>query len=167
LDARIAAAKSNATTKPSIDLAEAVRARVDRLGRARDMYTKVIEFFHTASASDQPAHDMDQRALKFSYFHRADCVYALGDYIESIKLYGEAAFRYQDDRSSLAAYLGIINANIALGKTEEAKAANERAKWVLRRMPGELFEESVNEFGLSKQHWNDWLNWAGQAGIWK
>lgn len=163
LDAKIAASKSLAATKPSVDLAEAIRAKRDRLGRARDMYTQVIEYYRGTA----PARNEDKQDLKLAHFYRADCVYDLADYPDAIKLYGEAAFRYQDDTSSLAAYIGIINANVSLGKIEEAKAANERAMWVLRRMPKESFDENRGNFTLPRQRWDEWLNWARKSGIWK
>jgi tetratricopeptide (TPR) repeat protein len=94
-------------------------------------------------------------------------VYDLGDFPEAIRLYGEAAFKYQDDPSALAAYVQIVNANVALGRLEEAKAANERAKWMLRRMPPEAFTASGATLGMPQAYWEQWLRWSGEAGIWK
>ena len=162
LDQKIADARTGtATTKPAVDLAEASRARIDRLKRAGDLYAQVIDYFRRINSSK----DLDRLYLKLSHFYRADCMFDLGNFDEAIKLYGDAAFRYQDDASTLAAYVQIVNANVALGKTEEAKAANERAKWLLRRMPGEAFSDS--SFGGTKAHWEQWLKWSGDSGMWK
>ena len=91
-------------------------------------------------------------------------MYDLGSYAEAIKQYDAAAFRYQDDPSALAAYVQIVNAYCALGKTEEAKTANERAKWLLRRMPQEAFQNGA--FAMPKAYWEQWLKWTSTAGMW-
>jgi tetratricopeptide (TPR) repeat protein len=78
------------------------------LEKARDLYDHVIDFYRRGAAKD-----LDKLYLKLSYFYRADCVYDLGKYPEAIKLYGEAAFAYKDDPSAVAAYVQIINANVA------------------------------------------------------
>ncbi|MGE5609853.1 MAG: tetratricopeptide repeat protein, partial [Bacillota bacterium] len=162
LDERIAAAKATAAaTKPSIDLAEATQARADRLGRAKDLYGRVIGHYRGAGAVGEP----DQLYLKLSFFYQADCMYDLGDYVEAIRLYGDAAFRYQDDVMALGAYVQIVNANVVLGRVEEAKAANERAKWMFRRMPPDAF--SGDSYGMSKSRWEQWLKWSGESGLWK
>ena len=101
---------------------------------------------------------------KLAHFYRADCLYDLGQYDEAIRQYDAAAFRYQDDASSLAAYVQIVNAYYALGKPEEAKAANERAKWLLKRMPAESFTDGT--FAMPKEYWENQLKWTGQSGMW-
>jgi len=160
LDDRAAAAKG-AATKPALDLAEAKREREDRLKRARELYGRVIEHYR----GNESKGEMDRLYLKLSHFYQADCVYDLGQFEEAIKLYGDAAFRYQDDALALGAYVQIINANVALGRKEEAKAANERAKWMLRRMPEEAFAD--RGAGMSRPYWEQWLRWAGESGMWK
>ncbi len=161
LEDRIAAAKSTSTSKPAIDLAEASLARLERLKRGKTLYRRVIDYYR----ANAPAKDMDRLYLKLSYFCEADCTYDVGDFTEAIKLYGDAAFRYQDDVLALGAYVQIVNANVALGKTEEAKAANERAKWMLRRMPADAFFE--NAIGMNRPYWEQWLKWAGESGMWR
>ena len=49
----------------------------------------------------------------------------------------------------------IVNAYCALGKTDEAKTANERAKWLLRRMPPDAFKDGG--FTMPKEYWDQWL----------
>ena len=113
---------------------------------------------------DPPAGETDKLYCKLSHFYRADCVFDLGNYEESIKLYDNAAFRYQDDPTALAAYVQIVNAYCALGKVAEAKTANERAKWLLRRMPPEAFNQGG--FTMPKEYWDKWLQWTSAAGMW-
>ena len=111
-----------------------------------------------------PRTEVDKLYNKLSHFYRADCVYDLGRYDEAIQLYNAAAFRYQDDPSSLAAYVQIVNANCAMGRMQEAKAANERAKWLLKRMPPDSFTDGT--FAMPKEYWENQLRWTSQAGMW-
>lgn len=142
------------------DASEVVVARRDRLSKAKDLYERLIEMHRNAS----PKADMDKLYLKLSHFYRADCVYDLGNYEEAIKLYDRAAFRYQDDPAALAAYVQIVNAYCALGKMQEAKTANERAKWLLKRMPADAFADGT--FAMKKDYWEKWLQWTTEAGLW-
>src|SRR5205823_6427484 len=111
-----------------------------------------------------PQADTDKLYLKLAHFYRADCLYDLGDYRGAIKLYDAAALRYQEDPSVLAAYVQIINSWIKLGKPDEARTANERAKWLLRKMPPTAFEETAG-LEMNKQYWEQWLKWSNDAGV--
>jgi tetratricopeptide (TPR) repeat protein len=142
------------------DPAEARAAKMERLTKARKYYDQVIEL----CKGTPPEGEMGQLQLKLAHFYRADCMYDLGEYQESIRLYDAAALRYQDDPSALAAYVQIVNAYCAMGKREEAKAANERVKWLLRRMPAESF--AANQESMPKEHWDQWLKWASASGMW-
>ncbi len=81
-----------------------------------------------------------------------------------MRLYDAAALRYQDDPSALAAYVQIVNAYAALGRPDEARAANERAKWLLQRMPPESFKEA--RLTMPQKSWDDWVTWSKAAGLW-
>jgi tetratricopeptide (TPR) repeat protein len=161
LDSKMTTVASAGDAKgAAIDLAEAAAAKKERLGKARGLYDRVIELYRTTP----PKTDVDKLYNKLSHFYRADCLYDLGQYEEAIRLYDAAAFRYQDDASSLAAYVQIVNAYYALGKPEEAKAANERAKWLLKRMPPDSFRDGT--FAMPKEYWENQLKWTSQAGMW-
>jgi tetratricopeptide (TPR) repeat protein len=140
--------------------AEAAAAKRERLNRARHLYDRAIEQFRLGP----PQRDLDKLYLKLAHFYRADCLYDNGNYEEAIRLYDAAALRYQDDASALAAYIQIVNAYSALGKFDEAKAANERAKWLLRKMPPDAFKDV--RLSMPRQYWDDWLKWTGGAGQW-
>ena len=146
--------------RAAMDLAEAATARKDRLEKADALFGRVVDLYRTTP----PRTDVDRLYNKLSHFYRADCTYDLGQYDEAIRLYDAAAFRYQDDPSSLAAYVQIVNAYYALGKPDEAKAANERAKWLLKRIPASAFEDGT--FAMPKEYWENQLKWAGQSGMW-
>jgi tetratricopeptide (TPR) repeat protein len=144
----------------AIDLAEVVAAKRDRLAKARGLYDQAIELYRAKGAPT----DLDKLDEKLAYFYRADCMYDLGNYEEAIKLYDSAAFSYQNDPSSVAAYVQIVNAYIALGKPDQAKAANNRAKWMLQHMPPEAFQDE--SFSMPKKYWDQWLQWTSNAGMW-
>ena len=76
-----------------------------------------------------------------------------------------AALRYQDDPSALSAYVQIVNSYCALGRFDEARTANERAKVLLKKMPPDSFADG--SFAMPKDYWQEWLKWTGDAGIWK
>jgi len=166
-NAVLAAAKTGpgakgATTKPLADAdpVEVAAAKRSRLTEARRLFDKAIEVYRRTP----PSGEIDKLYMKLAHFYRADCVFDLGGYEESIRLYDAAAFRYQDDPSALAAYVQIVNAYCALGKFNEAKTANERAKWLLKKMPAEAFNDGG--FTMPKEYWDKWLQWTGNAGIW-
>jgi tetratricopeptide (TPR) repeat protein len=140
---------------------ERENARRDRLTRAKKLYDRVIDRYRATP----PAENLDRLYLKLSHFYRADCLYDLRDYAGAIALYEFAATRYQDDASSLAAHVQIVNAYCALQRFDEARAANERAKWLLRKMPAEAFEPGKS--GMSKESWEQWLKWTTTAGVFR
>jgi tetratricopeptide (TPR) repeat protein len=148
------------TTGPTMDAAEAASARRDRLAKAKALFDRVVEYCRV----NPPSRDIDKVYLKLAYFYRADCLYDQREFADAIKLYDAAAFRYQEDPSALAAYVQIVNSYCALGKLDEAKTANERAKWLLRRIPPESFSDGT--FAMPKQYWEQWLQWTSTAGMW-
>lgn len=161
LEVKLASATTDATGQAGVaDLAEAAAAKRERLAKARDLYDRVIDLYRASA----PQQDVDRLYLKLSHFYRADCVFDLGSFGDAIKLYDQAAFRYQEDPSALAAYVQIVNAYCAMGKMNEAKTANERAKWLLRRIPSEAFTDG--SFTMPKAYWEQWLKWTGDSGMW-
>jgi tetratricopeptide (TPR) repeat protein len=159
LDAKLASAQTSAAALAS-EVAEAAAARRDRLTKARGLYDQVIDMYR----ANAPTEDEDKLYQKLAHFYRADCMYDLGNYEEAIKLYDGAAFSYQNDPSSVSAYVQIVNAYFALGKPEEAKAANNRAKWMLQHMPSDAFKDGT--FSMPKKYWDQWLQWTNDSGMW-
>lgn len=163
LDAKLASstAVADASEKgATVDPVAAAAARRDRLLKARALYDRVIDLYRATP----PQQSVDHLYLKLAHFYRADCLYDLGDYAAAVKLYDAAAFKYQEDPSALAAYVQIVNSYCAMGKIEEAKTANERAKWLLRRIPPEAFKDG--SFSMPKEYWEQWLKWTSEAGMW-
>lgn len=149
----------SANPRDAAQQAEAVAQKRDRLGKARDLYEQVINLHR----DQQPAKDIDRLHLKLAHFYRADCVFDLGKYDEAIKLYDAAALKYQEDPASLAAYVQIVNSYCALGKFDEARTANTRATWLLRKMPQENF--ASGSFPMPKAYWERWLKWTSESGL--
>lgn len=160
LDGRLVSATASTSEGPTLDVNEINAARVERLRKARALYDRAIAHFRDRP----PVADPERMYFRLSHFYRADCLYDLGEYEQAIALYDTAAFKFQDDPSALAAYVQIVNAYCALGKVEEAKTANERAKWLLRRIPSEAFTDG--SFTMPRQYWEQWLKWSGESGMW-
>jgi tetratricopeptide (TPR) repeat protein len=147
------------TAAPAEAVAEALTAKRQRLTQAEQLYDRVLDLYGTTP----PQTEVDKLYQKLSTFFRADCTYDLGKYEDALKLYDQAAFRYQDDPSALAAYVQIVNCYCALGEFAEARTANERAKWILRRMPADAFKDG--NLSMPKEYWDEWLKWASQTGV--
>ncbi|HEX4794791.1 MAG TPA: tetratricopeptide repeat protein [Humisphaera sp.] len=139
---------------------EAAAARTQRLTRAGDLFSQTIERFGRPDSSSAPTDVLYQ---KLAWFYRADCMFDLGRYEDAIRFYSSATLRYQDDPAALAGYIQIVNAYCALGRREDARAANERARWLLRKMPTDAFDKAKSS--LSKQYWDDWLKWSSDSGL--
>ncbi len=153
-------AVASATPDLAFDPTEMESARRERLNKAKVFYDRVVDLYRDSP----PAREPEKLYYKLSHFYRADCLYDLGAYESAITQYDNAAFRFQDDPSALAAYVQIVNSWCRLGKVEQAKAANERAKWVLRRIPPEAFTDGT--FSMPKEYWEQWLKWANESGMW-
>ena len=55
----------------------------------------------------------------------------------------------------------IANAYYALGKPDEARAANERAKVLLKAIPADSFSST-----MPKEYWENQLRWNTGSGMW-
>lgn len=161
--ALLALATARPTTQPTdpaaAALEEAARAernaaRIDRLGKARRFYDGSLDHYKITP----PKGELDQLYFKLAHFYRADCVYDVGQYEDAIKLYDNAAMRFQDDPSALTAYVQIVNAYAALGRPGEARTATERARWLLQRMPPAAFKEAQRS--MPQAAWENWVKWT-------
>ncbi len=170
VEAQVAAASSpdgrRAGTSASArrEAAASADRRLRYLQEAKRLFeAAVTAYAATPTADDAADRDLATTYERLAWFYRADCLYDLGEYAAAVELYEQAAFRYQDDPSSLSAYVQIVNSYVALGRPEDARTANERAKWLLRRIPPEQFRDG--SVALNRQQWQDWLDWSGETGL--
>ena len=136
----------------------------ERLDRARELYTKVIDYYRSRPVQASTPDDLAQLQVKLSHFYRADAVYDLSrvadsrdqrPYAESLGLYGEAAWVYRGDPMVMTAYVQMINCHLRMGNAEKAREMLQRAKWSLRSIADEAFLRHAPEEG--RAYWEEYL----------
>jgi tetratricopeptide (TPR) repeat protein len=157
IDAKVASSNS---PKAGAELTAAAARKKDLLVKARSFYDQLVDRYHKSPA----IRDDQKQWERQSYFYRGDCAYEIGNYPEAISLYEAAAKRYQQEPAALAAFVQIVNSNCALGKMDDARIANEKAKTLLRNLPAEAFNNG--SFTMPKSYWEQWLKWNSMAGAW-
>ncbi len=131
-----------------------------RLLRAQEL------FDHVASRLDVKADELSPSELvylKTGYVYRADCAFDTGQYGPAADLYGRVAWRWQNDPVALAAYVQIVRSHLAAGDPDAAQSALARARWVLRKIPDEKFDEPPGP--RTRQYWQDLFDWVEQSGL--
>ncbi|TVQ61922.1 MAG: tetratricopeptide repeat protein [Phycisphaerales bacterium] len=128
--------------------------RRERLRQAMSLYDQVCA---EGVARDQSRmSSLERIAMRNSFFYRADCAFDLGDDALAIAHYDVAANRYADDPASLVAMMQIVNAYARMGRWEEARTANERARQRFRDLPEGAFDR--DDLPLERRHWERWLD---------
>lgn len=102
--------------------------------------------------------DLQELVLRNAHFYRADCAFDLGEYDAAIRHYDAAAQRYARDPASLVAMVQIVNSYVELGRWQEARTANERARRRLRELPPEALDSP--DLPMTRRHWERWLDAA-------
>ena len=82
----------------------------------------------------------------------------MGDYVDAISLYESAA--KESPANALPAHVQIVNAYCALDRMDEARAANQRARALLRQSPS-----GDGTFAMPRAYFEQWLKWTG-SGTW-
>jgi len=140
---------------------ELQRQRDDRLAEAQKLYNQVVnELEARPQVTITP---MQQLYRRNAYFYQADCAFDRRQYEPAISLYDIAARRFEDHPASLIALVQIVNAHCELGQFQEARVANEQARWQLQRIPDESFEDP--DLPLTRRHWEDWLRWTSDLEV--
>jgi tetratricopeptide (TPR) repeat protein len=135
--------------------------RVGRLGKAQELFDAVVKGLEAREESRRTV--LERLFLRNAYFYRADCVYDLGRYEQAIDLYELAARRWADHPASLMALVQIVNSYCELGRVQEAKIANDRARWQLKRIPDEAFKDAT--LPMTRKHWEEWLRWGSELDL--
>ncbi len=135
--------------------------RARRLEQAQALFSQVISEIDAVDEAKQSP--LESLCLRNAFFYRADCAYDLGRYEQSISLYDLAAKRWEAHPASLVALVQIVNAYCELGKTQEARVANDRARWQLKRIPDEAFDDP--NLPMTREHWQQWLRWTSELNL--
>ena len=144
--------------------ADAAAERKLRLDAAIDLFTQAIDTYE----SRDPATLSDEQKLylRNSYFYRADCAYALRRFEGpggAIEYYDLARQQYEQEPAVLVALIQMVNCYCELGQFDRARTVNEKAKWYLRRITDEAFDES--KLPMHRVHWQRWLDWTTQLAV--
>ncbi len=137
-------------------------ARAVALGNTREAHLReALELFEAVRVSleaEDPKYMPRSRqiALRNSYFFLGDCAFDLGDYTAAVRYYETARERYSEDPASLVAMVQIVNAYIAMGETERARAANARAKQFYSQLPDDVWNDPY--LPMSRMDWERWLD---------
>jgi len=135
--------------------------RVRRLELAGTLFNQSISELESLDAAMQLP--IEKLYVRNAFFYRADCAYDLGKYEQAIMLYDLAAKRWEAHPASLVALVQIVNAYCEMGRTQEAKVANDRARWQLQRIPDEAFDDPT--LPMTREHWQDWLRWTSELNL--
>ena len=148
-------------TLPQADVVEFRAERARRLELAQKIFGQVISEIESIDASKRSA--LEKLFLRNAFFYRADCAFDLGRYDQAISLYDLAAKRWEAHPASLVALVQIVNAYSEMGRIQEAKVANDRARWQLDRMSDEAFDDP--NLPMTRQHWQQWLRWTSELEL--
>ncbi|MEO6434268.1 MAG: tetratricopeptide repeat protein [Tepidisphaeraceae bacterium] len=160
IDVRIADAGGSGAESAAGAMTAAAAAKKEQLTLAAQRYDRAGEIYDAGV----PTRETDKRYQKLAALRRADCAYELGAYDQAVKLYDAVAVRWADDPVALAASVQMVNAAFAMGKPEQAKAAHERAKLLLAKMPQAAAGDNAG-FVMPKAYWEQWLKWTNLAAV--
>lgn len=125
-----------------------------RLQVAADLYGQYLRRISDTAAGDARLSQYERLAL----FNRGNCLFQLNTpeaLREGIETYRQAAALYETEPAALTAQVQLANAYLRLGLTSEAARAVERARWLLRNIPADAFDDSVN--ASSRNDWDQYL----------
>jgi tetratricopeptide (TPR) repeat protein len=160
LDSRLDELRKDPTLAVSHEQTSDLRRQY--LEHAKEYFDLGIEFFERKPEGRRSP--VDQLHLRQCYLYRAACMFDLGRYREASQYYELAALRYQLTPTALQAFVQIVNCQLMLGNESQARSANERAYWQLRKMSDDILV--ADAIGFSRQQWEDWFEWTGQSGLW-
>jgi len=135
--------------------------RAERLSEAQNLYKMVVDSLR--GRDEAGLSEVEQVCLRNAYFYRADCAYDLGQFAQAIALYDEAAKRWAKYPVSLIALIQIVNADCELGRIDDARRANARAREHLKDIPLEAFNDPT--LPMSRKEWEQWYRWSSDAGL--
>lgn len=153
--------KALADPMPQAKRMELQKQRVHNLERAGVLYSKAINQFE--ARNPKTLSPLEMTFFRNAYFYRGDCAYDLTRWDDAITLYDLAAKKWESHPASLVALVQIVNAYCEQGAMQEARAANDRARYQLKRIPDEAFKDPSMPMG--RKHWEDWLRWSNELDL--
>jgi len=143
------------------DRMELQAERAERLEQAQSHFSAVVAAYRARPIGELS--ELERLRFRNASFYAADAAYDLGRYEQAIRLYDEAAKRWDQHPASLVALVQIVNAYCEMGAIDEARVANQRARWQLEQIPDEAFDDPT--LPMSRQHWQDWLRWSSELDL--
>jgi tetratricopeptide (TPR) repeat protein len=120
--------------------------------RAFELFNQIAEDRET---SRHPANALREEMRRLACLGRADCAREQGSLEQAIELYDDVARRYADHHCSMIALVQIVNCHVALGRSEAARAAHERALARLRQLPADAL--AAPDALMDRAAWEAWL----------
>ena len=96
---------------------------------------------------------LERTYLQASYLYAGDCLFDLEEIETALDAYREAAWRYENEPTAVAAMLQVMHCHERLGHVDEAKAALARMRWLLKKIPEDAFVEARGM--SSKAYWEE------------
>lgn len=133
---------------------ELERTREAHLRRATTLYLEARE--QLSKIDPRQRTRLESLYLRNAHFYVGDCAFDLGEYEEAISHYNTARSRYPTDPAVLVGLIQIVNAYVALGDLNRARAANERAREYYEALPPEVWQDG--NLPLGREDWQRWLD---------
>ncbi len=151
----------------------ATAASAAALQESEKRFEKAAELFATFPTREPgPAMeefaDVEGAYAELALFHRGECLFSLNateSLAEALAVYRQAAALYQGRPAALSAQIQIVNILLRQGKATEAARAIERARWLLRSVPDELF--AARGDGLDRAYWEKYLNAVSESHLFR
>ncbi|MBK7405788.1 MAG: tetratricopeptide repeat protein [Phycisphaerales bacterium] len=140
--------------RPDAEAVSLEQARQDHLRESLTLFAEVRD----GLSAEPPERATESRrvALRNSFFFLGDCAFDLGDYEAAVRHYETARERYAKDPASLVGMVQIVNAYVAMGELDRARAANERARRFYATLPEDAWSDPY--LPMSREDWERWLD---------
>ncbi len=133
----------------------------ERLRTARELYRRLIDELEMGDPARLSGRDAT--LLRLAYLYEADCYFEAQEYPRALKLYEEAANKYQDTVHALASCVQIINSYVFLGQAEEARAVLARTLVLVEVIPDAAFDRTLSS--ETREDWKRYFQWLGQSEL--
>lgn len=133
-----------------------------RFRRAAEMFARFLGEVRVLSAADGRWSLYERLSL----FYRGDCLFELNEgetLEEALAVYREAAARYEAEPAALTAQVQVANIYLRQGKLRGAVRAVERARWMLRGIPDEAFEQYAD--GTDRAYWERYFTTVSSSQL--